>query len=94
MLAPHARISVVRVHAREEYGEFVSGNQEGFSFCDVDHKIDVTLKYDEVRKIKLGYGGYNDLAHTHTDRTRNLIAAGVVMEGPIGLITAVALSPN
>jgi hypothetical protein len=93
-LAPHARISVVRVHAREEYGEFLSSDQDGFTLYDVDHKMDVTLKYEEVRKVKRGYAGYNYVSHTHTDRTRNFVVAGVVVAGLLGLIVAVVASSN
>jgi len=93
-LAPHARISVVRIQAPEEYGEFLSSNRDGFTFFDVDRKIDVTLTYEEVRKVKRGYGGYNWLSHTHTDRTKGFIAMGVVAGLLIGLIAVVAASPN
>ncbi len=49
-LTPQTPISVVRVHAEEEFGNFLSNNQEGFTFYDVDRKADVTLKYADVRK--------------------------------------------
>src|SRR5258708_6090145 len=54
-LTPHAPISVIPIHAEEEYGNFVSGNAEGFTFYDVDRKTEVTLKYADVQKIKDGY---------------------------------------
>ena len=69
-LTPDAPISVIPIHAEEEYGNFVSSNAEEFTFYDVDRKAEVTLKYAEVRKIKDGYGGYNSIRGRHTDRTR------------------------
>src|ERR1700757_2812446 len=77
-LAPHSRISVITIDGDEEFGEFLSNDQEGFTFQDVDRKTDVTLKYSEVPKLKKGYGGYNSAAGRHTDRTRALVVTAVV----------------
>ena len=86
------RISVVRIDADEEFGTFVANDQEGFTFHDVDRKTDVTLKYDTVKKIKNGYGGYNSINHRHVDRRRNLIVAAVVVVGLVVLIVAAGRS--
>ncbi len=80
-LSAHDRISVIRIHAAEEYGDFVSSDEGGFTFYDVDEKRNVTLRYAEVRKIKDGYGGYNSLRHRHTDRRRALIVGAAVLGG-------------
>lgn len=65
-LLPQAPISVLRFHADEEFGRFVSNDQVGLTFYDVDRKADVTLTYAEVKKIKDGYGGYNSVARGDT----------------------------
>jgi hypothetical protein len=88
-LTPSDPISVVRIHAEEEYGNFLSSDQEGFTFYDVDRQVNVTLKYADVKKIKNGYGGYNALRQRHTDRTKALIAGAVVV-GLLGTIIGVA----
>jgi hypothetical protein len=93
-LTPRAEISVIPIHAEEEYGNFVSGNAEGFTFYDVDRKIEVTLKYADVRKIKDGYGGYNSLRGRHTDRTKATIVAVAVIVGLGALIGAVAAAKD
>jgi len=90
-LTPHDPISVVRIHAEEEYGNFVSNDQEGFTFYDVDRKVNVTLKYADVKKIKNGYGGYNALGQRHTDRTKALIVCAVVV-GVLGMLIGAAAS--
>lgn len=90
-LAPHARISVISIHAEEEYGNFVSSDAEGFTFYDVDRKTEVTLRYADVRKIKDGYGGYNSVRGTHTDRTRAtivVVAVVVTLGALIGAVVA------
>lgn len=91
-LATHARISVVQLHAGEQFGEFVSNDQQGFTFYDVDRKADVSLQYSEVRKIKDGYGGYNSIHRTHTDRTRGLIFVLAIAGVLVGVIVAAAVS--
>jgi hypothetical protein len=93
-LAPHAPISVISIHAEEEYGNFVSGNAEGFTFYDVDRKTEVTLKYADVRKIKDGYGGYNSLRGRHTDRTKTIIVVVAVIGALGALIGAVAAAKD
>ena len=90
-LTPRAPISVIPIHAEEEYGNFVSGNAEGFTFYDVDRKTEVTLRYADVRKIKDGYGGYNSVRGTHTDRTRAtivVVAVVVTLGALIGAVVA------
>jgi hypothetical protein len=89
-LAPRAPISVVRIRAEEEFGNFLSNNQEGFTFYDVDRKAEVTLKYADVRKIKDGYGGYNSIQKRHTDRTKALIIGAVAAGVLVTLIAAAA----
>ena len=93
-LTPHAPISIIPIDAKEEYGNFVSSNAEGFTFYDVDRKTEITLKYSDVRKIKDGYGRYNSIRGRHTDRTKGIIVAVVVI-GVLGaLIGAVAAAKD
>ncbi len=91
-LSPQARISVIPFNSHEEFGTFVSKNQEGFTFNDVDSKAQVTFRYADVRKVKDGYGGYNNLTHTHVDRQRGIIVtlflAGTIAAVLIGAAIA------
>jgi hypothetical protein len=93
-LAPRAPISVVRVHAEEEYGTFLRNDAERFTFYDIDRKVETTLQYVEVRKIKDGYGGYNSPRGRHTDRTKAAIVVVVVLGALGGLLAAVATARN
>ncbi len=93
-LAPRAPISVVPINSQEEYGQFVSSNQEGFTFYDADRKAEVTLKYAEVCKIKNGYGGYNAAQQRHTDRTKTIVIVLAVVGALGGLIGAAAAAKN
>jgi hypothetical protein len=82
-LALHAPISVIRIHAEEEFGKFLSSNQESFTFYDVDRKAEVTLQYADVKKIKDGYGICCTIQGKHADRTKDTIAI-VAVAGLIG----------
>lgn len=91
-LQPQDRISVIPVQGEEEYGSFVSRTETDFTFHDIDEKRDVALRYDEVKKVKLGYGGYNGLRHRHVDRDRQRLFIGIMAGALVGLIVAVAVS--
>jgi hypothetical protein len=89
-LSPQARISVIPIQGEEEFGTFVSNDQEHFTFYDIDRKAEVSFRYEEVRKVKDGYGGYNSLRGRHTDHTRAIVV-GVVLAGVlVALIVAAA----
>jgi len=91
-LAPDAKISVIPYQGEEEFGSFVSKGADEFTFHDVDTKVDVTVKYEAVKHLRDGYGGYNHLHHRHTDRRRALIVGAVVGAALVGLVIAVAVS--
>lgn len=94
-LAPDAKISVIPYQGREEFGRFVSRTAEGFTFHDVDSGTDVTMKYEEVKHLRNGYGGYNSITGRHVDRQRSRIFGAVFLAALLGgLLVALALSPN
>ena len=89
-LTAHAHISVLPRTGEEEFGDFLSNDQEGFTFFDVDRKAAVTLRYEDVRKIKDGYGGYNSIRRRHTDRTKAIIVGVAVVAGLGALVGGAA----
>lgn len=89
-LTPQAPISVIPINGEEEFGQFLSSDVQNFTFYDVDQKANVTLKYEEVKKIKDGYGGYNSTVHGHVDRRKSWIVVAVVFGGLAVLIGAAA----
>lgn len=88
-LKPQSRISVVLTGGGEEFGTFLSDDAVGISFFDVDRKAQVTLRYDEIRKIKSGYGGYNSVQAHHTDHTKAIVVTVVVI-GVLGAVIGAA----
>lgn len=93
-LSPRSPISVIPIHGSEEFGDFLSNDQEGFTFQDIDRRTEVTLRYTEVRKLKKGHGGYNFTRSRHTDRTTGIIVTAVVLGALGGIIWAAAAARN
>jgi hypothetical protein len=91
-LSPQAHISVIPIQGDEEFGKFLSSDQESFTFHDIDRKTDVSLKYEEVKKVKNGYGGYNAIVGRHVDPTKNRVVIAAVVGVLVGLIVAVTVS--
>jgi len=87
-----SKISILFLHEDERFGTFISAADTTFRFHDIDTQQDRTISYDDVRKVKLGYGGYNSAAHRHIDHTKALIIGGIVIGGLIALIIAGARS--
>ena len=91
-LTQDARISVIRSQGLEEYGKFQSHDEVGFSFYDVDIHKNVTLSYEEVRKIKNGYGGYNHVTGRHTDRGKRVLITAIFLGALLGGMVALVAS--
>jgi len=93
-LALQAPITVVPLHAPEEFGTFTGRDAQGITFYNIDSRTAVTLPYSEIRRIKNGYGGYNGIQHRHVDRTQTYIVVGCVAAALGGLIAAAAMAKN
>jgi hypothetical protein len=89
-MSPNSKISIISAQNRERYGTLNSAADLSFSFHDIDDKTDLTLSYEDVAKVRAGYGGYNSVTHRHTDHTHALIIGGIVVAGLIGLIVIAA----
>ena len=89
-LPPQAHITVIPVDGEEEFGDFSTRDQESFTFYDVDRKLSVTLRYDAVKTIRNGYGGYNGVQHSHVDRHKEFIIVAVIVAALGALIGAAA----
>ena len=89
-LTPGDKLSVIEVSGMEEFGTLTAATEETFTFHNVDTSIDRTLRYEDVSKVRPGYGGYNSFTHRHTDNHKRLIAGVVVLGGLVALFVLVA----
>jgi hypothetical protein len=90
-LHPGDKLSVIPANGAEEYGALLSSTDSAFTFHDVDTDADVAFRFEDVRKVRDGYGGYNNFAHKHVDRTRSRIAVACVLGG-LAVVLGVALA--
>jgi hypothetical protein len=90
LLAKGAPIRVSRRGADEEYGAFISTQGDEFTILDVDTKIEVHLKFEDVRKIKDGYGSAKGPGHRAVAFPFRTLIGAVVVAGVIIAIVAVA----
>lgn len=58
-LSPHAPIHILCLHAPEQFGTFVSNDQQGFTFYNLPSGPNITLPYADVKSIKKGFGGFD-----------------------------------
>ena len=92
-LAPHSPIRVIPVQGVDEFGEFLSNDQDGFTFRDIDRNSDVTLRYAEVRKVKSDYK-HNSARGRHSHRRGDIIVIALLLGALGGAIAAAATASN
>jgi hypothetical protein len=90
-LAPADKITVIMLQGPSYHGAFRSAEDTTFSLEDVDEKRLVTLRYEEVKKVQNGYGGYNSVTRRHVNPVRNRVL-GVLILAALIVIVAVAVS--
>ena len=93
-LKPHAKISVILLNGPEQFGAYISNDTDSLTFQDVDRKTEATVKYSDIKKLKEGYGGYNSFQHRHTDRSKAIVVAVIVLGVLGGLIAAATMAKN
>ncbi len=65
-LRPHDRIRVSPLQGKREFGEYLSSNAESLTLYDVESDSENTLQYEQIKKIKIGYGDYNPITRRHS----------------------------
>lgn len=93
-LIPGVQIKVVRIQGRDQYGQFISGDNTGFIIFDVDLNQNVTLRFEEVRKIKKIDGSRNSSQRPRRGHKGAIIATCATLGVIGGLLAAVATAKN
>ncbi len=91
-LHPGDQITVLIRHGPRIYATFTSESPNSFQCRGVDAAIIRNLTFEEVKNVKIGYGGYNSVQQRHTDHERNALIAGLAFTGLIVLVLVAASS--
>lgn len=81
-------MTVIRKDGAECHGSLVASSSESFSLSEVDERRNVDLRYEDVKKVRRGYGGYNSVTGRHVDLVRSrVVFIGVL----VALVVVVAI---
>lgn len=61
---------------------------------EVDEKRISIIGYEDVKKVRRGYGGYNSVTGQHVDPLHSRIAVIAVVGGLVAIMLAVALAKD
>jgi hypothetical protein len=94
LLKRSAKITVIPVSGPEEFGRLASSDSQSFTFDDVDRNSQVTLRYEDVNQLKLGWRRPSQQTHSGAKRTIIAIAIGLGVFVGLLLVAAHSLSKS
>ena len=90
VLDPNSKMTVKMRDGRELHGSLESSAPESFALNEVDQRMTLTIRYDEVASIARNYGREGFLGRRVSPK-KNLIA-GVIIIGVLLMIVFVAVA--
>ena len=93
-LAPGDKVTVLRKDKPPYHSDLRKVEDRSFSLYEVDEKQIVNVKYEEVKKVRHGYGGYNSISGRHVDPLHNRIAVIALAGTLVAIVLAVALAKD
>jgi hypothetical protein len=84
------KITAIRLDEREFYGSVTNMDADGFQIDEVDLNQIIVFKYNELKKVKKGYGG-KGYGGQRIPTRRSLLVGGAILGG-LFLILGIALS--
>ena len=88
-LSTGAEVTLLMKGKPEYHGDLRESSERSFSLYEVDEKQTLTIQYEDVKKVRLGYGGYNSVAGRHVDPARSRIAVIAVLAGLVVIVALV-----
>jgi hypothetical protein len=85
-----ARLTAILKDKTEYHGHLSSVDGAGFRLEEVDLKREIAVSYEDVKKLRNGYGGMNHAVGHHVDPVRSRIAMCAVFGALILLVVLVA----
>lgn len=90
-IAPHTPLTVITTDGARMHGTLQSEGEREFTIDDVTSATAVTIRYETVRKIKVGYGQQSAQHGSHRRQIVVIIVATALLGG---LIAAAATAKN
>lgn len=84
------KVTILMKRRHSYHGDLQKADEMSFSMYEVDQQRVVTIRYEDVKKVRRGYGGYNSVCGCHVDPLRSRIAAIAVGAVLLGILIAVA----
>ena len=95
-LPPGQELTVLMKGKPSYHGDLREPRDDSFSLYEVDERQTLTIAYEDVKKIRRGYGGYNSVSGRHVDPLHSRIAVIALLGGLVAIlvVTAVALGKS
>jgi hypothetical protein len=85
------RLTVILKDHTEYHGSLSASHDTGFTVQEVDLKQEIAVHYEDVKKLRNGYGGLNTVTERHVDPVRSKIIV-IAIVGTVAVILLVALA--
>ena len=93
-LPPGQEVTVLMKGRPSYHGDLREAGDSSFSLYEVDEKRALTIGYEDVKKVRRGYGGYNSVRSRHVDPLHSRIAVIAVLGALVAIVVAVALAKD
>lgn len=93
-LSPGAAVTILMKGRPSYHGDLVETSDRSFLLYEVDARRTLTVQYEDVKKIRRGYGGYNSISGRHVDPLHRRIAVIAIAGALVAIVLAVALAKD
>jgi hypothetical protein len=83
-----APLTVILQDKTEFHGNLLSSDHAGFALDEIDLKKQIHVRYEDVKKLRNGYGGMNHATGRHVDPVRSKVIVIAVVGGVIAVLIA------
>jgi len=89
-LSAGAEVTLLMKRRPEYHGDLISAGDLNLLLYEVDEKRKIEVSYEDIKKVRRGYGGYNTISGHHVDLVRRRIA--VIALGAVLVAIGVAVA--
>jgi hypothetical protein len=87
-LATGASLTVILREGTEYHGALLSADHAGFILNEIDLKQQIIVHYEDVKKLRNGYGGMNHATGRHVDPVRSKVIVIAIAVGVVVILLA------